>query len=40
MKKEYVLKTDKLTKVYGKNKVVNEVSMHVKKGDIYAAGIR
>ena len=35
MKKEYVLKTDKLTKVYGKNKVVNEVSMHVKKGDIY-----
>lgn len=35
MKKEYVLKTDKLTKVYGKNKVVNEVSMNVKKGDIY-----
>ena len=32
---EYILKTEKLTKVYGKVKVVNEVSMHVKKGDIY-----
>lgn len=32
---EYVLKTDKLTKVYGKSKVVNNVSMHVNKGDIY-----
>ena len=32
---EYILKTEKLTKVYGKAKVVNAVSMHVKKGDIY-----
>ncbi|MGN0341438.1 MAG: ABC transporter ATP-binding protein [Roseburia sp.] len=34
-KMEYVLKTENLTKVYGKNKVVNNVSMHVQKGDIY-----
>jgi len=32
---EYILKTENLTKVYGKTKVVNAVSMHVKKGDIY-----
>lgn len=32
---EFVLQTDNLTKVYGKNKVVDGVSMHVKKGDIY-----
>lgn len=32
---EYVLETENLTKTYGKNKVVNAVSMHVKKGDIY-----
>lgn len=32
---DYILKTENLTKVYGKNKVVNAVSMHVKKGDIY-----
>ncbi len=32
---EYILKTENLTKVYGKKKVVNAVSMHVKKGDIY-----
>lgn len=32
---EYILKTDNLTKVYGKTKVVNAVNMHVKKGDIY-----
>lgn len=32
---DYILKTENLTKVYGKKKVVNAVSMHVKKGDIY-----
>lgn len=32
---EYVLKTENLTKVYGKNKVVNNVCMNVQKGDIY-----
>lgn len=32
---DYILKTENLTKVYGKNKVVNAVNMHVKKGDIY-----
>ncbi len=32
---EYVLQTKGLTKIYGRAKVVNEVSMHVKKGSIY-----
>lgn len=32
---EYVLQTDCLTKIYGSSKVVNNVSMHVKKGSIY-----
>ncbi|MGN0483656.1 MAG: ABC transporter ATP-binding protein [Lachnospiraceae bacterium] len=32
---EYVLKTEHLTKIYNKKKVVNDVSIHVKKGDIY-----
>ena len=32
---EYALRTEQLTKVYGKKKVVDSVSMHVKKGDIY-----
>ena len=32
---EYVLRTDKLTKAYGKNIVVDGVSMHVEKGAIY-----
>lgn len=32
---EYVLETEALTKMYGRSKVVNEVSMHVQKGDIY-----
>ena len=32
---EYVLETNALTKIYGKSKVVNEVSMHVEKGSIY-----
>ena len=32
---EYVLQTDGLTKRYGQVNVVDEVSMHVKKGSIY-----
>lgn len=32
---EYVLQTDALTKRYGQVNVVDEVSMHVKKGSIY-----
>lgn len=32
---EYVLKTTKLTKIYGKQKAVNAVDLHVRKGDIY-----
>lgn len=32
---ESVLKTEKLTKIYGSNKVVNEISMNLRKGDIY-----
>ncbi|MBD5516732.1 MAG: ATP-binding cassette domain-containing protein [Lachnospiraceae bacterium] len=33
--REYVLRTTKLTKIYGKHKAVNAVDMHVRKGDIY-----
>lgn len=32
---EYVLQTENLSKVYSKKTVVNKVSMHIKKGDIY-----
>ena len=32
---EYVLQTEALTKIYGRVKVVNEVSMHVERGSIY-----
>lgn len=32
---EYVLKTTKLTKIYGKQRAVNAVDMHVRKGEIY-----
>lgn len=33
--KEYVLRTTKLTKIYGKQRAVNAVDLHVRKGDIY-----
>lgn len=33
--KQYVLKTENLTKAYGNHRAVNSVSMHVRKGDIY-----
>lgn len=32
---EYVLQTKSLTKIYGRTRVVDEVSMHVEKGSIY-----
>lgn len=32
---EYLLTTDNLSKVYGKQKAVDRVSLHVKKGEIY-----
>lgn len=32
---DYTLNTDGITKIYGKHAVVDHVSMHVKKGDIY-----
>ncbi|MCI8495680.1 MAG: ABC transporter ATP-binding protein [Lachnospiraceae bacterium] len=32
---EHVLRTEGITKIYGKHTVVDHVSMHVKKGDIY-----
>ena len=32
---EYILTTDKLTKIYGKYRAANEISMHIKKGDVY-----
>ena len=32
---KWAIKTQNLTKVYGKNIVVNNVNMNVKEGDIY-----
>lgn len=32
---DYILKTNNLTKVYGKTNAVDSVSIHVKRGDIY-----
>lgn len=32
---DYLLQTNHLTKQYGKHKAVNEVSIHVRQGDIY-----
>ena len=32
---DYILETKGLTKVYGRNKALNNVSIHVEKGDIY-----
>ena len=31
----YLVQTNRLTKVYGGKEVISEVSMHVKKGEIY-----
>lgn len=35
MNGEYIIETDKVIKSYGSKRVINEVSMHIKKGDIY-----
>ncbi|MEE0934156.1 MAG: ABC transporter ATP-binding protein [Methanobrevibacter sp.] len=32
---DYVIKTNNLSKIYSKNKVVNSINMHVEKGKIY-----
>ena len=32
---EYLLETDNLTKIYGKQRAAEGISLHVKKGDIY-----
>ena len=32
---EYILETRNLTKVYGRHKAVDGVSLHVRRGDIY-----
>ena len=32
---EYILETDKLTKVYGRKEAVKDVSLHIKEGEIY-----
>ena len=32
---EYILTTDKLTKIYGSKHAADDVSLHIKKGDVY-----
>ena len=32
---EYILTTDKLTKIYGKKHAADDVSLHIRKGDVY-----
>ena len=32
---EYMLPTDKLTKIYGKKRAADDISLHIKKGDVY-----
>ena len=32
---EYILTTDKLTKIYGKKRAADDISLHIKKGDVY-----
>lgn len=32
---EYILTTDKLTKIYGQKRAADGVSLHIKKGDVY-----
>ena len=35
MKMDYIIETESLTKKYGKTVVVEDVSLHVKRGEIY-----
>ena len=32
---EYILTTDNLTKIYGKKRAADDISLHIKKGDVY-----
>ena len=32
---EYILTTDNLTKIYGKKRAADAISLHIKKGDVY-----
>ena len=32
---EYILSTNNLTKIYGKQRAVDKVNIHIRKGDIY-----
>ena len=32
---EYILTTDKLTKIYGQKRAADDISLHIKKGDVY-----
>lgn len=32
---EYILTTDKLTKIYGEKRAADAISLHIKKGDVY-----
>lgn len=32
---EYILNTDKLTKIYGQKRAADDISLHIKKGDVY-----
>ena len=32
---KYILNTDKLTKIYGQKRAADDISLHIKKGDVY-----